>query len=555
MESQEVEPDRPSGSGNDCAIEPEREVRWGSRLGVILAVAGSAVGLGNFLRFPGQAVAHGGGAFMVPYFIALVFLGIPVAWAEWTMARYAGNRGYHSSPGVLGVVGRGRVARYLGVLGVLIPLVIYMYYIIVEAWCLRYFAEYLFGGFGVDAAPGAQAEHARGFFHEVAGMESNGIVFNELIHPTVLCWIIASGLNLWWVTRGLSRGVEKFCRWAMPGMALCSLIVLFRVLTLGTPDPAFPERNVLAGLGFLWNPDFSQLLDFDTWLAATGQVFFSLSVGFGVIINYASYLRRDEDVVLSSLTAAATNEVFEVGFGGLITVTAAFVFLGAGGVMGGTFGLGFQALPMVFQQMGDGGRWIGLLWFFILFLAAVTSSLSMLQPVIAFLQEALGLPRSKAAPLTAVFAGVGSLWVLYFSQDLSALDTMDFWVGTFAIYLFATVQVICFGWRMGLPLGLASAAEGSQLSLPRGFAFVIKYISPCYLLIVLVGFATQSLPSYVRQLWNHAPAAATVGWLGVVLVLLLWITRLGEKRWARLGFDSDGRLADDTGSPPRGARP
>ena len=159
-------------------------------------------------------------------------------------------------------------------------------------------------------------------------------------------------LNIILVYRGLSGGIEKFCRFALPAMAVLAIIVLVRVLTLGTPDPALPDRNVVNGLGWLWNPNFSKLTDFDTWLAAAGQIFFSLSVGFGVILNYASYLKKKDDIALSAFTAGATNELFEVGFGGLITLTAAFVFLGAFEVTG-TFGLGFQTLPVVFEQMGQ----------------------------------------------------------------------------------------------------------------------------------------------------------------------------------------------------------
>ncbi len=147
----------------------------------------------------------------------------------------------------------------------------------------------------------------------------------------VTSWVFVFGVNLWFVRRGLSKGIEKFCSWAMPAMAVCALVVLVRVLTLGTPDPAAPEQNVLAGLGYMWNPNFSKLADFKTWLAAAGQVFFTLSVGFGIIINYASYMKPDDDVALSGLTAAATNELFEVGFGGMITLTAAFIFLGLSG--------------------------------------------------------------------------------------------------------------------------------------------------------------------------------------------------------------------------------
>ena len=129
---------------------------------MILAVAGSAVGLGNFLRFPGQAAANGGGAFMIPYFCALLFLGIPIGWAEWTMGRYGGRKGFHSAPSIMGVFGKGAVARYLGVIGVLIPLAVSFYYTYIEAWCLGYTWHYLTGGIGVEAgAPDRRADRDR----------------------------------------------------------------------------------------------------------------------------------------------------------------------------------------------------------------------------------------------------------------------------------------------------------------------------------------------------------------------------------------------------------
>src|SRR4029079_13975194 len=137
-----------------------------------------------------------------------------------------------------------------------------------------------------------------------------------------------------------------FCKWAMPIMAICAFFVLVRVLSLGTPDPIKPEQSLINGLGFMWNPKWSALADFQTWLAAAGQIFFTLGVGFGIIVNYSSYLRRTDDVVLSSLTASSVNEFFEVCLGGMITIPAAFIFLGAA-VEGkyGTYDLGFKVLP------------------------------------------------------------------------------------------------------------------------------------------------------------------------------------------------------------------
>src|SRR5688572_8158549 len=411
---------------------------WGTRLGVILAVAGSAVGLGNFLRFPGQAAQNGGGAFMIPYFCALLFLGIPIGWAEWTMGRYGGRKGFHSAPAILGLFGKGAIARYLGVIGVLIPLAVSFYYTYIEAWCLLYAWKYITGGIGIVAsAPIAeQAAAASDFYNRYTGQNEHGVLAGGS-WETFVFWALTFAVNIWLVYRGISKGIEKFVSLAMPVMGILAMIVLIRVLTLGTPDTAKPDQNVINGLAYMWNPNFSALGNAQTWLAAAGQIFFSLSVGFGVILNYASYVRKKDDVVLSGLTASATNELFEVGFGGLITVTAGFVFLGASGVAGGTFGLGFNTLPVVFEQMGAAGRFIGFAWFFLLFLAAITSSISMLQPAKAFFEEALGISAKRAITFCSLICLAGSVWVIYFSKGLVALDTMDFWIGTFAIFILA----------------------------------------------------------------------------------------------------------------------
>ena len=375
----------------------ESKDQWGSRLGVILAVSGSAVGLGNFLRFPGQAAQHGGGAFMIPYFCALFLLGIPICWAEWAMGRYGGRKGFRSAPAIMGVIGKGAVARYLGTLGLLIPLAVFFYYALIESWCLRYFGEYVLGRIDLGTDPAGFVQRSQALFTSVTGSDFNGMMLGGSVHASIIFWALTFAINFYFIHRGLSKGIEAFCSWAMPTMAVCALIVLGRVLTLGTPIPE-TGRSVTDGLGFMWNPDFRALGRFDTWLAAGGQIFFTLSVGFGVIINYAAYLRKQDDVVLSGLTATATNELFEVGFGGMITIPAAFIFLGASGALSGGFGMGFNTLPVVFEYMGGLGRLIGALWFLMLFLAAITSSLSMLQPVLAFLGEAMGWGATAPSP-------------------------------------------------------------------------------------------------------------------------------------------------------------
>lgn len=516
--------------------------QWATRLGVILAVAGSAVGLGNFLRFPGQAAANGGGAFMIPYFVALLFLGIPVAWAEWTMARYGGRKGLHSSPAIYGVLGRGGIWRYIGVLGVLIPLAVSFYYTFIEAWCLGYMWQYITGGMGIDpsATVDQQTAIASSFYTNFIGASADGVVYGGSMQ-TLVFWIITFTANIWLIYRGISGGIEKFTRWAMPMMAVAAVIVLIRVLTLGTPDPTQPDQNVINGLGYMWNPDFSALANPQTWLAAAGQIFFSLSIGFGIIINYASYLKRKDDVVLSGLTATATNEVFEVSFGGLITVTAAFVFLGVSGtaaaVATGTFGLGFNTLPVVFAHMGPFGNFIGAIWFFMLFLAAITSSISMYQPALAFFREALGWGRAKGVTLVVVICGIGSFLTMYYSKDGTFLSTLDNWVGTFFIVILALVQMIIFSWIFGVDRGMKEAHEGAEMTIPRFYRPIMKWVTPIYLLIICVAFAVANLGDWIRAVMADFRAQLAMALMGAVTIMLLVMVRIGEKRWRAAGLD------------------
>jgi neurotransmitter:Na+ symporter, NSS family len=527
----------------------EHKQEWGTRLGVILAVSGSAVGLGNFLRFPGQAAANGGGAFMIPYFCALLFLGIPIGWAEWAMGRYGGRKGFYSAPAIMGVFGKGAVARYLGVIGVLIPLAVSFYYTYIEAWCLGYTWQYLTGGIGVDAgAPIAQqTATAAKFYNDFTGRNENGVLAAGS-YSTAVFWAITFIVNIALVYRGISKGIEKFCSWAMPAMAVCALIVLIRVLTLGTPDPNLPEQNVVNGLGYMWNPNFAALTNPQTWLAAAGQIFFSLSVGFGVIINYAAYLKKKDDVVLSGLTASATNELFEVGFGGLITLTAAFVFLGLAGtiaaVQGGTFGLGFNTLPVVFAHMPLGNL-VGAVWFFMLFLAAITSSISMYQPALAFFQESLGWDRKRATGLMVGTCVIGSFLVMYYSKGGIFWSTIDDWVGTFLIFVLAMVQIICFSWVFGIEKGWQEAHLGSHIRIPGFYKIIMKYVAPLYLIIVFLAFCAQNLGSWVRSVMNEPLQQGALLLVLATIVLLVVCTRIGEKRWRAAGLDLDGQKPAD----------
>jgi SNF family Na+-dependent transporter len=543
---------------------------WNSRLGVILAVAGSAVGLGNFLRFPGQAAEYGGGAFMLAYFVAFLLIGLPICWAEWTMGREGGRMGFNSCPGIFNVLTKKPAFKYLGVIGVLIPIIIYMYYVYIEAWCLGYAVNFFAGDLNFKTV-----EESGGFWGGFIGVKENGSALGFGMQQVGFYLVLVFILNFMLIYRGLSRGIEWFCRYAMPTLVILAVVILVRVLTLGTPDLNQPERNVNNGLGFMWNPTkhvvetrdteglwvvaeelvdpkrieaasirtatsnderlrritvLEQLRNPQLWLAAAGQIFFSLSVGFGVIITYSSYLKKKDDVVLSGLAATSANEFCEVALGGLITLPAAVTFLGVAGVAGmGTFGLGFNVLPMVFANMPYGALFGGL-FFFLLFLAAVTSSLSMLQPGIAFLEEALHINRKQSVALLGMITAVGCAFVVYFSADVKALDTLDFWVGTFLIFVLSTIQIIIFGWMVGIEKGFALAHEGSAMRIPRCFKIIMKYVSPLLLIAIFImwvatnifglNFSTgeASYSNYVKDLFIEPNAVA---WLSILLIGLV----------------------------------
>jgi SNF family Na+-dependent transporter len=546
---------------------------WGSRIGVILAVAGSAVGLGNFIRFPGQVAQFGGGAFMIAYAISFLIIGLPIGWAEWAMGRYAGQRGFNSAAGAFHCLVPWRASKYLGVLGAMIPLIIFMYYVVIEAWTLGYTVRFL-RALVDPTLRFADVAASEAYFASFVGIAADGAALKPGLDSLLPWLVIVFLLNLVLIYRGISQGIEFACRVGMPVLVVLSLLVLARVLTLGTPDPARPDHNVSTGLGYMWNPGktlvvaadgktlaevvdadplrqrtraetlaaategatvvertvLQQLADPNLWLAAAGQIFFSLSVGFGVILVYASYMGPRDDLVLSGLTASATNEFCEVALGGLITLPAAVAFLGVAGVAGkGTFGLGFNVLPMVFSTMPLGSLF-GALFFFVLFIAAITSSLSMLQPGIALLEESLGITRKGSVGLLGTLTALGTGFVAWFSKDLKALDTLDFWVGTFLIFVLATVQIILFGWFFGIERGWRELHAGAALNLPGWFKPVFRYVCPAFLIAIFAlwvarnvfgwdpsGGGTQGSP-YTKALFVDGDPVA---WLciGVVTVV------------------------------------
>ncbi|MDV6235302.1 sodium-dependent transporter [Leptospira ellisii] len=470
---------------------------WKSRTGLILTVASGAIGLGNFIRFPGQAVANGGGAFMVPYIISFVLVGIPVCITEWIMGRMGGRTG-HSSPFLFKSFLSGFPLRIVGAIGVTVPILIYSYYVFIEAWCLAYSFDFLTGQIRFNASgqtPQPEIIQAAGnYYLDLTGARENGdAVSGKIFYATLTCFV----LNFALVYRGISRGIETFAKIAVPLMLVSSAIILARVLTLD---------NIELGLGKMWNPDWSALLRSEVWIAAAGQIFFTLSTGFGIALVFSSYLKRENDVVLSSLSAASLNEFVEVAIGGMITIPVAYLFLGGSINQFGTFGMGFIALPSVFSLM-PGGELFGAIWFFVLFLAAITSSVTMLQPGIIFLEESFGMKRRTSVLLLFLFTGGLCFPILYFNQNFRALEFADFWVGTVLIFILASIQIFIFGWKIGAKKGLEEGNVGSHLVLPKSFWFVIQYVTPAFLLVVFVAFLIQNLPGYFERMSVDAMVA------------------------------------------------
>ena len=487
------------------SISPEPDLaakeKWGSKIGVVLAVAGSAVGLGNFLRFPGTAVNNGGGAFMIPYIISFVLLGIPIAWCEWTIGRLGGRVGQNNGPGIMFALWRRVPAKGVGTLTLIIPMLVYMYYVLLEALCLRYSIEFFSGGFAETfraaeqqiagtSASEAVVQASSDFAQDTFGMRENGAMFGtSMLWFVLVCFLV----NFFIIYRGVSRGIESFCKAAMPLLVGCAIVILIRALTL---TEVVDGRDINSGLGFMWNPQWDRLKDPEVWLRAAGQIFFSLSVGFGLILCYSSYLRPDDDVVLSSLSASSTNEFCEVVLGGMIIVPTAFLFLGPGNTPDSTFALGFFTVPAIMYFM-PGGSFFGGMWFGLLFLAAVTSSISMLQPAIAFLEDGFGMKRRASVVVLGLLTTFGASLVMYFSVNATSLDFTDFWC-EFMMILAALGQVLIFGWVIGARRGIKEANRGADLHIPGFVAVVIRYITPAFLVTVLTMWCCFNGPERLK---------------------------------------------------------
>lgn len=455
--------------------------RWGSRIGLILAMAGNAVGLGNFLRFPVQAIRNGGGAFIIPYLVCFVLMGIPLLWIEWSIGRYGGRHGHHSTPFMLHSLNKRAIWKYVGVFGIFSNIAIAAYYCYIESWTMAYVWHSIRQTFA-----GLSQVQVVQFFDNYVELSTNFLgIPGEALFFFVICIL----LNMYVLSRGL-KGIEGVAKIGMPLLILFGIFLAVKALTLGTSEASaeFPDASSWAGLNFLWTPQYDSLADPKVWLAAAGQIFFTISVGWGMVHAYASYVESKDDIALNALSAGFTNEFVEIVLGSLVVVPIAAGYLGIDWVIQNiSFGAAFQTMPYLFDKWGPLLATLsGIMWFGLLFFAAVTSSLAMGTPWIGFMRDEFNWNRAKGAVSFGLIVLVMGLpTVLFYRQGF--FDEYDYWAGTVSLVLFALLETILFAWIFGMKKGWKEINLGSDIRLPVLYKYIIKFITPVVILAVFLG--------------------------------------------------------------------
>jgi SNF family Na+-dependent transporter len=476
---------------------------WGSRIGLILAMAGNAVGLGNFLRFPAQAIENGGGAFIIPYLVCFLLMGLPLLFVEWGMGRFGGRHGQHSTPFIFDALGKAPFWKYFGVFGIFTNIAVAAFYCYLESWALSWAYHSVAGTFD-----GMTQIQLKEFFTNYIELGST---------QPVVFWIICIFINTLILSRGISGGVEKVAKIGMPLLLLFGLILAITGITLEA-KPGGAINDGLVGLNYLWSPDFSSIWSFKVWVAAAGQIFFTLSLGMGSIHCYASYLNAKEDIALNAMTAGWMNEFVEVVLGSAIIIPISVGFLGietiSEMVSGGSgLGIGFAVLPQLFGTWGWFGTLSGLMWFGLLFFAGITSSMAMGTPLMGFMSDNFGWKSKNGAYLFGALILIFGIPTVL-SQD--AFNEYDYWAGTVSLVVFAMVEIVLFAWVIGIDSAWDEITRGADIKVPLIFKYIIKFVSPVFLIVVFVG----ALPDIIK---NATAETSFYGWLGRGMLVFLFV--------------------------------
>lgn len=442
---------------------PDNREHWGSRLGFLLAAAGSAIGLGNLWGFPYKASAHGGAAFVLVYLVVILLVVLPLLLAELVIGRHTGE-----SP-LLALVRLGGTRwRWLGYAFVVNAVMILAFYSVVTGWTLLSLGQSL--AVGLPADPAA-------FFAGIS--QGPWAVLGHLLAMALTAWVIAGGV------RG---GIERLSLWFMPLLFLLLLALALWASTLSGAG---------AGYRFYLQPEWRDLLRWPTITAAAGHAFFSLSVGMGAMVTYASYLRGRENLVrLGGTIALADTAVALVG--GLITFPLVSHFQLLDSLSDSTVGTLFVAIPSGMAGLGVLGRPVAVFFFLVLAIAALTSAVSLLEVATAGLIDRLGWSRRRATGAAALTVGALGL--------LPALDNrwIDVFYGVFgeAVLLFGGLMIaVLLGW-LHPALGRRELAVGfADVSWPIVWWMrVLRFVAPP-MLAVLLWQSMVHLPALVRPFW------------------------------------------------------
>lgn len=439
-------------------MKPERP-RFATRLGVIATTVGSAVGLGNVWRFPYEAGVHGGGAFMLIYCLFILIIGIPVITAEFIIGRSTRANVYGAFKQLPG----SRFWRIIGPMGILASLTILSFYSVVAGWTADYIVRSI-GGFGGAATVD---ELHDGFNRFTSSWQSVGWTLGFL------------ALNYLILRRGVQKGIERMSNLLMPLLFVILLIFCLNSLLL----PGASE-----GLKFLFTPDFSCLTP-STWLGAMGQAFFSLSLGLGCLITYSSYFSRETRLLRSAATIAGLDTLVAI-LAGVVIFPAVFSF-GESPAAGPK--LVFEVLPSIFYGMDLGMMWSAL-FFFLLLLASLTSTISMSEISIAYFTEELHMTRSKAVILnTAIAVVFGTLCALSFGPlanvklfGLTMFDLFDFVSSNVLLPAGGLLISLYVGWVLSRR-AIDAELSGTRRAIVNAVIFCLRWIAPVCISLIFLG--------------------------------------------------------------------
>lgn len=457
-------------------MEKKRNSFTGS-LGFVLAAAGSAVGLGNIWRFPYLAAKDGGGLFLVIYIILALTFGFTLLTTEISIGRMT-----KQSP----LTAYSKIKKgwgFMGVIACLIPMIIMPYYCVIGGWIVKYLVAFLTGD-GVMASQD-------GYFTNFITGDVQPILFTIIF----LC------ITAFVVFRGVEKGIESFSKIIMPLLLVLVLAIAIFSVTMKFTDAEGVTRTGLEGLKIYLIPNLEGLTVkqfFSVLLDAMGQLFFSLSVAMGIMVAYGSYVRDDANLV-SSINQIEIFDTVVAILAGVMIIPAVFTFMGTEGMEASGPSLMFISLPKVFHAMGGVGIVIGCLFFAMVLFAAITSSVSIMEAIVASLMDKFHMSRIKAAVIETVIALVGGIIVclgynkLYFDITLpngahaQVLDVMDYISNNILMPIVAIGTCILIGWVVK-PKTVIDEVEktGHKFGRKHLYIVMIKVIAPLLLVILFL---------------------------------------------------------------------